>query len=348
MRLGVVGVGHLGRQHARVYRQLAAEDPGLDLVGVHDRDAAVAEGVARQLETTTCASPEELAGKADALSVCVPTSDHHRVALPLLRSGVHVLVEKPLAVSPREGRELVDAAASGGAVLAVGHVERFNPAFRGLLPYLQGPLFIESHRLSPIGPRGIDVSVVSDLMVHDLDLILLATGDSVVDVEASGAALVTDSADIVNARLRFSGGCVANLVASRVSLERMRKIRFFQKEAYFSLDLLEGTVRAVRAREDLRETLAALRLDPHRFGGLGMADLVRPIEVELPAEEPLRAELGAFVEAVRGRETLLADGEQGVRVLEVAERVLEGLKNRDRSREGKRAERGGSAGGGAP
>lgn len=320
MRVAVVGTGHLGREHARVYAAL----PGARLVGVHDTDPlAAAAAAAHAGGCPVFRSLEALLDSTEAVSVCVPTPAHAAVAGACLDAGRHVLVEKPIAHDVDAGRDLCALAARRHVVLQVGHIERFNPALVAAAPWLDAPRFVESHRLAPFGRRGADVAVVLDLMIHDLDLVLSLVDEDVASIDAAGVAVLSGTTDIANARLRFRNGCVANLTASRVSLERLRKIRFFQADSYLSVDLLAGQVAMVRKRPgfDARAFQAALESgaspDP--------AAAFEPVPVEVVPDEPLRLELAAFVDCCRRGGTPAVSGADGVRALEVAceiERLL--------------------------
>jgi len=261
LRTGVVGVGSLGFHHARI---LAAMD-AVDLVGIHDiRPERLAE-VSARLGVTAVPELDRLLDDISACVIAVPTEAHERVALAALERGIHVLIEKPIAPTLDAADRILAAAERSGARVQIGHVERFNGALRACEPYIDEPLFVESHRLAPFGPRGTDVAVVLDLMIHDLDLVLSLMRRKVTSVAAVGVPVLTASPDIANARLEFEGGGVANLTASRVSLERMRKIRFFQRSGYISLDLAGGTGEFLRLKGGaLMEPgvpLAAARLD---------------------------------------------------------------------------------------
>ena len=311
MRVGVIGTGHLGREHARVYAAL----PGVELVGVHDIDPHAAAAAAARAGCPVL-SRQALLDAAAAVSVCVPTPAHAEVTTACLEAGLHVLVEKPIADDIESARALVALAAERGRVLQVGHVERFNPAMVAAARHLRAPRFVESHRLSRFGRRGADVAVVLDLMIHDLDLVLALVGDEVTSIDAAGVAVLSGSTDIASARLRFANGCVANLTASRISLERMRKIRFFQSDSYLSVDLLEGKVAMFRKRagfraEEFREALERGE-DPDPLAA------IEPVDVPVEREEPLRLELGAFVDCVRRGGRPHPSGEDGLRALEVA------------------------------
>ena len=300
IRVAVVGTGEFGRNHARVYRELG----GVELVGVYDQSRERAAAVAKEFQAPVLERLEELPGRVDAVSVAVPTVLHARVGCQLLGMGLDVLVEKPMAVDLTEADALLAAARKNKRILQVGHVERFNPAVRAVESILNRPLFFEVHRLGVFTPRSLDVDVIYDLMIHDLDILLALVNEPVTEVKAVGIPVLTDKVDIAHARLEFAGGAVANVTASRVSTERVRKMRFFQQREYVSLDY---------GRRD------ALRIGVKRPGPqpeLGFEKL------NAPAVEPLRAELEVFVEASRTRNEPPTNGAAGRRALELAGRVM--------------------------
>jgi len=301
LRVGVIGVGALGQHHARVYAEL----PEAELVGVFDRDADRAAAVAQKHGGRVFPSAEALAAEVDALSVAVPTVDHHRLARPLLEAGKGVLVEKPMTITLAEADDLIAAAAASGATLQVGHVERFNPALDVVRAVAQAPRFIEVHRLGSFSPRSLDIDVVLDLMIHDLDIVLAIDGSPAVQVDAVGVPVLTAKVDIANARLRFASGLIANVTASRVSAERVRKFRVFAERLYVSADFA--------ARE-----AQVYRIVPGAAGP--QIDVAR---TAAPDEEPLRRQLAAFVAAVRDRSKPVVSGEDGRRALALAHQVLE-------------------------
>jgi predicted dehydrogenase len=300
IRVAVVGVGEFGRNHARVFCEL----PGADLVGVYDQNAERAAAIAGEFHTRTLRSLEELREQADAVSVAVPTAAHREVGCRLLDMGLDVLVEKPMAVNLAEADALLAAARKNGRILQVGHVERFNPAVIAVEAILNRPLFFEVHRLGVFTPRSLDVDVIYDLMIHDLDILLALVNEPVTEVKAVGIPVLTDKVDIAHARLEFGGGAVANVTASRVSTERVRKMRFFQQHEYISLDY---------ARRD------ALRIGVKRPGPQPEFGFEK---LNAPAVEPLRAELAAFVDAVRTRQEPRTNGDAGRAALQLAGRVM--------------------------
>lgn len=304
IKVGVVGVGHLGRHHARLY----AQQDGVELVGIVDQDAERGEAIAAEYGCRRFASVAELAPEVAAASVAVPTQAHADVACELLAAGVDVLVEKPLAKSLEEAERINAAAEAQGKIVMVGHTERFNPAVRALADAVRNPRFFEVHRLAAFTARSTDVDVVLDLMIHDLDLLLALDGSEPVSVDAAGVAALTDKVDIANARIRFSSGCVANLTASRISAEPVRRLRLFQDRTYLSCDTGQRKVERYQ-----------LQLSPEGKPRIDHDWL--PIE----EGEPLGAELEAFASAVRERVAPKIDGRQGQRALELAHRVLESI-----------------------
>jgi predicted dehydrogenase len=312
VRIGVVGVGSLGFHHARILREVS----GAQLVGVHDRDAARLEKVSTELQVEAFSSLEALLDAVEAIVVAVPTTEHAEVALAAVGRGIHALIEKPIAPTLAEADEILARASEGKAIVATGHVERFNGALRACEPYLDSPRFIESHRLAPFGPRGTDVAVVLDLMIHDIDLVLGLARRQVAQVDAVGVPVLTPSVDIANARLRFEGGAVANITASRVSRERMRKIRLFQPSGYLSLDLASGTGEFLRLRE-------GVELGKLGEGSFQLENIIERVELVGDGQEPLRAELESFVAAVRGERPVVVSGEDGRRALAVALEIVE-------------------------
>jgi len=301
LRAAVVGAGYLGSFHAEKYAQAA----GCELVAVADIDRGRAEALAARLGTRAVADFRELLGAIDCASVVVPTQHHHSVASVLLGAGIDCLVEKPLAASAALARELVALGHAQGRILQVGHLERFNPALTRLARMLTEPRFIECHRLASFTERGADVDVVRDLMIHDLDLIRLLVPEEVVGIEAVGVPVVTQAPDIANARLRFAGGCVANVTASRVSMKRERKLRVFQPDTYLAFDLAERSVRICR-RTPTPGGLAEIAWE----------------QIDLGAVDALAREIEAFLASVRTRARPAVTGEDGCAALELAERIL--------------------------
>ncbi|HEX2168285.1 MAG TPA: Gfo/Idh/MocA family oxidoreductase [Longimicrobiales bacterium] len=323
LRLGVVGVGSLGFHHARILSTM----PGIAMSGVHDANAARMSEVSTKLAVTAHRSAESLLDEVDAVVIAVPTVAHETVAAAAIERGVHILVEKPIAPT-LEAADRINAAADAADVLVmIGHVERFNAALRACEPYLEEPLFVESHRLAPFNPRGTDVAVVLDLMIHDVDLVLSLMKQEVSSVSAVGVPVLTPSVDIANARLEFEGGGVANLTASRVSLERMRKIRFFQRSGYISLDLAAGKGEYLRLKPGVASQMALLMNAPAagapERAPVGIEDLVERVSFEGDGTEPLARELERFIAAVRGEAAVPVSGHDGRRALAVALDIVE-------------------------
>jgi predicted dehydrogenase len=302
MRVAVIGVGHLGRHHARIFSAL----PGVQLAAVVDINHRRAQEIALQHATTAYDDWRRLGGLVDAVTIAAPTEAHASIAAAFLEQNVHVLVEKPMTATTEEADRLLALAEARGVTLAVGHTERFNPAVEQVKPSLTAPRFIEVHRLGTFPERSLDIDVVFDLMIHDLDLVLDIVGDEVTAVEAVGVPVLTNRIDIANVRLRFEGGCIANLTASRISRERIRKIRFFQREAYVSIDY------------------AAQEVEMYRL--VRQADRAPVIEggkVPVIREEPLKRELEDFLEAIRSGRPPRVTGQQGRAALALAERVVQ-------------------------
>jgi predicted dehydrogenase len=292
LRVGVVGVGHIGKNHARLY----AENETADFSAIYDTDAAHAAQIAQQYSVRAAASLEEFAELVDAASVATPTSSHFAVARPLLEKGKHLLIEKPIAENTVEASELAGLAVQRQLVLQVGHVERFNPVLSALEARLTHPRFIEAHRLSPFPNRSTDIGVVLDLMIHDLEIVLHLVRSPVQSIDAVGVPVLSRSEDIANARLRFENGCVANITSSRISPERMRKIRVFQEDAYLSLDYQNQTGEIYRKSG----------------GGIERA------EVEIEKEEPLKRQILSFIECARTGLRPKVSGFEATAALELA------------------------------
>ncbi len=303
LRCAVIGVGYLGKFHAQKYAQL----PGCELVAVADSRLDVAQAVAKPLGCRAVADYRELLGQVDAVSVVVPTQAHHAVTLDFLRAGAHVLVEKPIAVTLEQADEMIDLAERSGLVLAVGHLERFNPVALALEPLLDQPRFIESTRLAPFKPRATDVSVLLDLMIHDVDLILSLVDSEIVGVDSSGARVLTNDIDIANARIRFANGCVANVTASRVSNKSERKMRVFQHRACHSLDF--GTRHLVSYRATDADPLAAPE------------DAIERQMQMFGEADALLSEITDFVASVREGRAPKVSGGAGRRALAAVQRI---------------------------
>lgn len=299
-RVAVIGVGHLGKHHARILASL----PEVELVGVVDTNRPRADEIASANKTRALYDARELAGKIDAVTIAVPTETHLEIARSFLAAGVPVLVEKPMTRTLEEADQLIDLAARAGVPLAVGHTERFNPAVEVASTLLTNPRFIEVHRLGAFPERSLDIDVVFDLMIHDLDVVLSLVKADVTQIEAVGVPVLTGRVDIANARLKFANGCIANVTASRISRDRVRKIRFFQPMAYLSIDYAAQKV----------EMWKLVR-------GEGAMPSIEGGEVTVPGDEPLRRELADFVDAAATKRAPKVDGAQGRRALALATEI---------------------------
>ncbi len=318
IRIGVVGVGHLGSLHAKMIREIS----GAQLAGVHDRDSERGRAISAEYGTRFYEDLEALINDVDGITVATTTSSHFEVASRVIARGKHLFIEKPITETSAQAGILCDRARENNVLIQVGHIERFNPAILALDPYEIRPLFVESHRLAQFNPRGTDVAVVLDLMIHDIDLILSFVRSPVKAVEANGVAVVSESVDIANARLQFENGCVANVTASRISQRKMRKMRLFQPNAYISIDFSEGVSEVFRlVGEHEPEAKGTLML-----GELGSGSRKRKIVYEQPEVKEVNAlkhELGLFVESVRTGKAPIVGGEDGKHALEIAGVIMD-------------------------
>jgi len=303
LRVGVVGVGHHGRQHVRIYREL----PGVAITAVADTDSEKLKSVSDQWGVSTYGDYCDIASEVDAVSIASPTTSHHEIANYFLSSGKHVFVEKPMASTVEEADDLIRLAEWNERVLQIGHVERFNPAIKALTKLLHDPGFIECHRLCRYNPRGCDVGVVLDLMIHDIDIILALVNDRIKSISAVGVNVLSDSEDIASARIEFEKGCIANLTASRVSFDNMRKIRIFQRDAYISLDYEKQEGLIYRKQE---------------------GKIVRS-PVPTQKAEPLKLELESFVRCIKTSSRPPVSAEQGRRALEIAMEIVRHIQARN-------------------
>jgi predicted dehydrogenase len=304
LRVAVIGVGYLGKFHVEKFSKMA----DVDLVGIVDIDKARAVEIAKRYSLTPYFSHEEISGKVDAVSVVVPTPDHFNISKYFLERDVDVLIEKPMTISLEEADELIDFAESRGLLIQVGHLERFNPAVVALEGIVKKPMFIESHRLSIFQPRGTDVSVVLDLMIHDIDIILNYVRSDVKTIHAAGIPVVSNHVDIANARLEFESGCVANVTASRISTRKERKIRMFQREAYISVDFANHEITIISQNGGKGEGI---------IPGMDIQQLC------FTKKDALEDELSSFVRAVRDRESPEVTGQMGRDALRVALNIME-------------------------
>jgi predicted dehydrogenase len=304
IRVAVVGAGDFGRNHVRVWREME----GAELVGIVDTDAERAARVATEFKTRVLKDLEQIPRElVDAVSLAVPTKDHARIGCELLDAGLDVLVEKPMAASLAEADALIASAKRGARILQIGHVERFNAAVTTVQKIVGRPVFFEVHRLGIFTPRSLDIDVVYDVMIHDLDILLALVNAPVADLKAVGIPVITDKVDIAQARVEFANGAVANVTASRVSTERVRKMRFFQEHEYISLDFTRQDVLRVRVAGALPQPQIEFE------------------KVPMTPEEPLKAELRSFLDCVRTRRAPVVDGAAGRRALELADRVMTGI-----------------------
>ncbi len=320
VRIGVVGVGHLGKWHVQQLQLIS----DAELVGFFDSDRQKSEAVQQEYNITSFPSYTELLRQVDAVSIVTPTTTHFNDAMQAVEAGKHIFIEKPITETVDQGQKLVDAAANSGIKIQVGHIERFNPAILALGEMTIEPLFIESHRMSNFNPRGTDVAVVLDLMIHDIDLILSFIQSPVKSIDASGVSIISKKEDIANCRLNFENGAVANVTASRISTRKMRKMRFFQPSAYISVDFLEGISEVYELVDPASSTPGSnLAIS---FGNIGEGENAREIRYtrfEKKDINPLNHELTLFIDAVRQNTSPAVDGAQGVRALKIAKQIME-------------------------
>lgn len=319
LKIGVIGAGHLGKIHLR----LIGEIDSYFLAGFYDSDPEVAAQVSRELNVRSFASFEELLDAVDAVDIVTPTLSHHFYASRALRASRHVFIEKPVSTTVEEARAIERLAEEAGMKVQVGHVERFNPAYTAARPFLDNPMFIETHRLAQFNPRGTDVSVVLDLMIHDIDIVLHSVASGVKKISASGVAVVSDSPDIANARIEFANGCVANLTASRLSLKNMRKTRFFQRDAYISIDFLDKETEVIRMKNVEGEPdPLAVTVDLGNGRGLKQIYFERP---EILPTNAIKTELESFSKAITHNLKTEVSASDGLQALDVAYKIIEKL-----------------------
>lgn len=320
LKIGVVGAGHLGKIHLNQIKEIS----DYQLVGFHDASPDVRNSVSESINVKPFESLQELISNCDVLDIVTPTFAHLAVAAEAIRQSKHVFIEKPLANNPEEGRQIAALAREAGVKVQVGHVERFNPAFTAAAEFIKNPMFIETHRLAQFNPRGTDVSVVLDLMIHDIDIILSLVKSPIKRINASGVAVVSDTPDIANARIEFDNGCVANLTSSRISLKNMRKSRFFQRDAYISVDFLEKKSEVVRLKTVIGEP------EPFAFTiDLGPDKGVKQIIFDNPPIKEInaiRTELAMFAKSILADEQPLVSVDDGLIALETAHTIIEKLK----------------------
>ncbi len=317
LKIGVIGAGHLGKFHIKMLKQI----DDCELIGIYDINSSAAEKAGNEFRVNVFNSLDELIRSVDAVSIATITGAHHEVAKTCLENNLHVFIEKPITAEIHQAEELVKIAKEKNLNLQVGHIERFNPALISLEKYLIKPMFIQTDRLAQFNPRGTDVAVVLDLMIHDIDIILSLIKSEVKEIQASGVAVVSNSIDIANARIEFENGAVANVTASRISQKKMRKMRIFQRDNYIALDFITGVSEVYR----LVPTDEKLNSGFISFGEIGIGDKKKMVVYEQPEIKEINAlkyELDLFVKSVLKKETPVVSGEDGLRALKVAKQIL--------------------------
>lgn len=322
IKIGLIGTGHLGKIHLKLIKELSDD---FELVGIYDSNPEELKKVSEEFDCKAFDSIEELIEQVDCIDIVTPTISHYDIASTAIKQSKHVFIEKPITQTSAEARSLLKLAHEADVKVQVGHVERFNPAFQSALPYLNHPMFIEAHRLALFNPRGTDVPVVLDLMIHDIDIILNVVQSRVRKISASGVAVVSDTPDIANIRIEFDNGCVANLTASRISLKNMRKARFFQKDAYISVDFLNKEMEVVQM-EDLEGEAGPYDMILEMGEGKPSKKITfdRP---EIEETNAIKEELRTFAEAIANDTSPIVSLEDGLYALEVAEQILDKLKS---------------------
>lgn len=319
LKIGVVGAGHLGKIHLKLLKEIES----CELIGFYDANEETRQSVSNELNIKSFDDFNDLLAQCDAIDVVTPTLSHHHYATRALRKGKHVFIEKPIATTIDEAKEIEQLASEIKAKVQIGHVERFNPAFLASLPYCNNPMFIETHRLAQFNPRGTDVSVILDLMIHDLDIVLHVVKSNIKKISASGVAVVSETPDIANARIEFDNGCVANFTSSRLSLKNMRKTRFFQRDAYISVDFLEKEAHIVRMKQVIGEPEPlSMTVD------LGADKGLKEIFFENPKIEPnnaIKEELISFINAINENKTPIVSASDGLNALDVAYKIIDKL-----------------------
>lgn len=321
LKIGVLGAGHLGRIHLQCIREIDQ----YELAGFYDTNPDICQSVANQMNIKSFDSIEALIEAVDVVDIVTPTISHFHYAALALRKSKHVFIEKPVVASPAQARELMKIAEEAHTKVQVGHVERFNPAFLAAMPYISNPMFIEAHRLSPFSPRGTDVPVILDLMIHDIDIVLATVKANLRKVSASGVAVISDQPDIASARLEFDNGCVANLTASRISMKKMRKTRFFQRDAYIAVDFLDKKAEIIRMHEiqELPDDPMAMIFDPGNGTPMKRVFVDNP---EITSVNAIKQELESFHHAIVSNSTPPVTINDGCNALDVAYQILEKIK----------------------
>jgi predicted dehydrogenase len=317
LKVGVIGTGHLGKLHIKMFKSIV----NCELIGIYDSNPEQLKTVSTEFKVPGANSIEDLVKKVDAVSIAATTTAHYGIAKKCFENGIHVFIEKPITATIKEAEELVELSEKKNLNLQVGHIERFNPALVAMEKYINEPKFIQTDRLAQFNPRGTDVAVVLDLMIHDIDIILSLVKSDVIDIQANGVAVVSDHLDIANARLQFENGAVANVTASRISQKKMRKMRIFQQDSYIALDFVTGVAEAYRLM------LPDAEVNPNliSFGEIGVGDKKRKLVYEQPEQKELNAlqyELQLFVNSVVNGTKPVVSGIDGLRALKVAELII--------------------------
>ncbi|MEO8712314.1 MAG: Gfo/Idh/MocA family oxidoreductase [Parafilimonas sp.] len=318
LKIGVFGVGHLGKFHLNNWREIEQAE----VAGFFDPDDAAANEVEEKYGLKRFASADKLIDKCDAVDIIAPTNFHFDLCQQAIRKGKHVFVEKPMADTLEQGKEIVQMVKEAGVKFQVGHVERFNPAFLALKNIPLNPMFIEVHRLAQFNPRGTEVSVILDLMIHDIDIILKIVNSDVKNISASGVAVMTDTPDIANVRIEFNNGCVANLTSSRISMKKMRKMRLFQKDAYIGIDFLEKKTEIIKLKTD--EDTDAFTFDIETPSGNKTLAIINP---SVNPGNAIKDELQSFVDAIIQKKNISVNEIDGLLAMEVAHRILDKISN---------------------
>jgi predicted dehydrogenase len=318
LKVGVFGVGHLGKFHLNNWKEIE----GVKLVGFFDPHTETAKQVAEEYGIKRFTDADKLIDACDIVDVVTPTDQHYGVCMSAVRKGKHVFVEKPLAATVKEGRDIVNIVKEAGVKLQVGHIERFNPAYLAIKKLPLNPMFIEVHRLAQFNPRGTEVSVIMDLMIHDIDIILSLVKSDVKNISASGVAVITDTPDIANVRIEFNNGCVANLTSSRISMKKMRKMRLFQKDAYIGVDFLEKKTEIIKLKQPDDQHVFSFDIETQQ-GKKTIAIATPSIE----ATNAMKTELEAFVHAINHQQPTIVSEIDGFLAMEVGHRILEKINN---------------------
>ena len=318
LKVGVFGVGHLGKFHLNNWKEIE----GVKLVGFFDPHTETAKQVAEEYGIKRFTDADKLIDACDIVDVVTPTDQHYGVCMSAVRKGKHVFVEKPLAATVKEGRDIVNMVIEAGVKLQVGHIERFNPAYLAIKKLPLNPMFIEVHRLAQFNPRGTEVSVIMDLMIHDIDIILSLVKSDVKNISASGVAVITDTPDIANVRIEFNNGCVANLTSSRISMKKMRKMRLFQKDAYIGVDFLEKKTEIIKLKQPDDQHVFSFDIETQQ-GKKTIAIATPSIE----ATNAMKTELEAFVHAINHQQPTIVSEIDGFLAMEVGHRILEKINN---------------------